>query len=76
MLGSHIELIGWAAGANSAAAIQAIRDYTSLGLKEAKNAVELCLRDKSKTIDCGTKFRASQLVVELEKVGFQATQLF
>ena len=65
-------LSGWRKGALTVTAIQAIRQHSSVGLGQAKGAVESCLANKSSVVSVPSVTEARALVAALASAGFEA----
>ncbi len=69
---AEIELVGWSPGAAKVSAVQAIRSHSSLGLADAKAAVDRCLSKSSAKIQTTSVAAAHELVVKLSELRFAA----
>ena len=65
-------LTGWRKGAQSVAAILAIREHSALGLAQAKSAVESCLANQTPIVPVPSMAKASALIAALASAGFAA----
>ncbi len=68
----EVSLAGWRKDALAVSAIQAIRQHSTIGLAQAKNAVESCLTGKSPIVPVPSVAEAKALVLALASVGFEA----
>ncbi|OYQ40710.1 hypothetical protein CHU94_06070 [Rhodoferax sp. TH121] len=68
----EVRLTGWRKGALSVSAIQAVRQHSTVGLGQAKNAVESCLANQSTVVSVPSVAEARALVLALAAVGFEA----
>ena len=73
--GCTVQLLGYSYGANTIAAIKAVREYTSLLLKESKDSIEACMEGKPVVITARTDGDAVALVAALRSCLFAAEQL-
>lgn len=73
--GCNVQLLGYSYGANTIAAIKAVREYTSLLLKESKDSIEACMVGKAVVVTARTDGDAVALVAALKSCLFAAEQL-
>jgi len=65
-------VIGWRVGAQTVAAIQAIRDFSQLGLADAKGLVDRVLAGAMIVIETNSAESAQALVAALDRLKFDA----
>ncbi|PQA76550.1 hypothetical protein C5F53_16485 [Rhodoferax sp. TS-BS-61-7] len=63
---------GWRKDALVISAIQAVRQHSTLGLAQAKNAVDLCLASQPSIVSTLSVAEAKALVLALASAGFEA----
>jgi ribosomal protein L7/L12 len=67
---NSVEVVGWRVGANKVAAVQALREYSSLGLADAKHAVDSVLHGSPVRIKTNDAKSALDLAHALESLNF------
>ena len=67
---NSVEVVGWRVGANKVAAVQALREHSSLGLADAKHAVDSVLDGSPVRIKTNDAKSALDLAVTLEELNF------
>ena len=67
---NSVEVVGWSVGANKVAAVQALREHSSLGLADAKNAVDSVLEGRPVRIKTNDAKSALDLAAALEGLNF------
>jgi ribosomal protein L7/L12 len=72
---AQVRVTGWRVGAQTVAAIQAVREATQVGLADAKRLVEDVLSGAPIILDVGDEKSAQELVSTLDRLKFTA-QLF
>jgi len=73
--GTLVLLAGCDYGAGKVAGTKLVRDYTGVGLADAKRVIEQCLAGEYVTVEAKTCGQASALCAELRAVNFNAEQL-
>lgn len=68
----EVRLTGWRKGALTVSAIQAVRQYSTVGLAQAKNAVESCLANQPIVVAVPSVAEARALVLALASIGFDS----
>ena len=68
----EVRVFGYRPGAQSVAAIQAIRSHSTLGLAAAKAIVEASLEERSSVVATASVEHASKLVAELDAASFRS----
>jgi ribosomal protein L7/L12 len=67
---NSVEVVGWRVGANKVAAVQALREHSSLGLADAKHAVDSVLDGRPIRINTNDAKSALDLATALEAINF------
>ncbi|MEM8836677.1 MAG: YrhB domain-containing protein [Pseudomonadota bacterium] len=73
--GRFVEVSSCREGADKASAIREIRQYSEIGLTDAKVAIDKCLSGERQVIECRTLADAEHLVSNLSELGISAAQL-
>lgn len=68
----EVRLTGWRKGALTVSAIQAVRQHSTVGLAQAKSAVESCLANQPTVVAVQSVAEARALVDALASIGFDS----
>jgi ribosomal protein L7/L12 len=69
----EVRISGWRRGAMKVSANEAIRNQTSLGLKQAKSVIDQCMDGKETIIQFESLDPALQLAKDLDEMGFNTS---
>lgn len=72
---SKVELTSRGKSVQSIEAIRCVRDYTGMGLADAKSTVEKCIAGEEPFVECRSSEDASRFVDDLARLGYIANQL-
>ena len=71
-LKKHVKITDWEVGASAISATQVLRQYTGIGLADAKTIIEAGLSGEQPIFEATTIDAAQQLVPQLARHGFNA----